>query len=40
MTAEQAERMLNGLTEQELDSLREQALTRQPPRSKASEVDW
>jgi len=40
MTADQAERMLEGLAEQELDNLREQALSRKPAPSRSPEIDW
>ena len=40
MTAEQAERMLDGLEEQELDNLRNQALQKRPRRARTTEEDW
>ena len=40
MTSEQAERMLDGLAEQEMDNLREGALQKRPSSAKSPEVDW
>ncbi len=40
MTPEEAERMLDGLEEQELENLRKQAQQQRPVRSKSVEKDW
>jgi Ca-activated chloride channel family protein len=40
MTQEQAERMLDGLSEQEMESLREQALQKKPAATRSPEKDW
>jgi Ca-activated chloride channel family protein len=40
MTEEQAERMLDGLSEQEAESLRDRVLQKKPAAAKAPEKDW
>ncbi len=40
MSAADAERLLDGLEEQELQNLREHALERRPRRARTTEEDW